>query len=104
MSPTVRSLDGTKVPYQPQQRRISLCPLCVFPEKEIPMTRMTAPKKMRPTNVELHTGDGAAALSADELRKIDAYWRACNYLAAGMIYLRDNPLLRKPLKPEHIKV
>ena len=42
-------------------------------------------------------------LSADELRKIDAYWRACNYLAAGMIYLRDNPLLREPLKPEHIK-
>src|SRR5678809_589765 len=42
-------------------------------------------------------------LSADELRKIDAYWRACNYLAAGMIYLLDNPLLREPLKPEHIK-
>ena len=33
----------------------------------------------------------------------DAYWRACNYLAAGMIYLLDNPLLREPLKPEHIK-
>src|SRR3954467_11188233 len=43
-------------------------------------------------------------LSAEELRKIDAYWRACNYLAAGMIYLRENPLLRKPLKPEHIKL
>ena len=43
------------------------------------------------------------ALSADELDKINAYWRACNYLAAGMIYLRDNPLLREPLKPEHIK-
>jgi xylulose-5-phosphate/fructose-6-phosphate phosphoketolase len=42
-------------------------------------------------------------LSTDELRKIDAYWRACNYLAAGMIYLRDNPLLREPLKQEHIK-
>jgi xylulose-5-phosphate/fructose-6-phosphate phosphoketolase len=42
-------------------------------------------------------------LSPDELRKIGAYWRACNYLAAGMIYLRDNPLLREPLKPEHIK-
>src|ERR1700757_5493863 len=42
-------------------------------------------------------------LSAGELRKIDAYWRACNYLAAGMIYLRDNPLLREALKPEHIK-
>jgi xylulose-5-phosphate/fructose-6-phosphate phosphoketolase len=42
-------------------------------------------------------------LSADELRMIDAYWRACNYLAAGMIYLRANPLLREPLKPGHIK-
>jgi xylulose-5-phosphate/fructose-6-phosphate phosphoketolase len=42
-------------------------------------------------------------LSADELRKIDAYWRACNYLAVGMIYLQDNPLLREPLKREHIK-
>jgi len=42
-------------------------------------------------------------LSPEELRKINAYWRACNYLAAGMIYLRDNPLLREPLKQEHIK-
>jgi xylulose-5-phosphate/fructose-6-phosphate phosphoketolase len=42
-------------------------------------------------------------LPADELRKINAYWRACNYLAVGMIYLRDNPLLREPLKPEHVK-
>ena len=43
------------------------------------------------------------ALTSEELRKINAYWRACNYLAAGMIYLRDNPLLREPLKPEQIK-
>lgn len=42
-------------------------------------------------------------LTSEELRKIHAYWRACNYLAVGMIYLRDNPLLREPLKPEHIK-
>jgi xylulose-5-phosphate/fructose-6-phosphate phosphoketolase len=42
-------------------------------------------------------------LSAEELRLMDAYWRACNYLCVGMIYLRDNPLLREPLKPEHIK-
>ena len=44
-----------------------------------------------------------APLSARELDKIDAYWRACNYLALGMIYLQANPLLREPLKPEHIK-
>ena len=41
--------------------------------------------------------------AAETLEKIDAYWRACNYLAAGMIYLRDNPLLREPLQAEHIK-
>ncbi|MEQ9465663.1 MAG: phosphoketolase family protein [Haliea sp.] len=42
-------------------------------------------------------------LTADELHAIDAYWRACNYLAAGMIYLRANPLLRQPLESGHIK-
>lgn len=42
-------------------------------------------------------------LTAEEMRKMDAYWRACNYLCAGMIYLRDNPLLREPLRPEHMK-
>jgi xylulose-5-phosphate/fructose-6-phosphate phosphoketolase len=42
-------------------------------------------------------------LDSEELRKIDAYWRACCYLAVGMIYLSDNPLLRAPLQPEHIK-
>ncbi len=43
------------------------------------------------------------SLSADELKMINAYWRACTYLAACMIYLQDNALLREPLKPEHIK-
>ncbi|MCX7100075.1 MAG: phosphoketolase, partial [Methylobacter sp.] len=42
-------------------------------------------------------------LSKEEVNNINAYWRACNYLAAGMIYLRDNPLLREPLKIEHVK-
>ncbi len=44
-----------------------------------------------------------ATLTPEELRLTDAYWRACNYLCAGMLYLRANPLLREPLKPEHIK-
>jgi len=44
-----------------------------------------------------------APLNAEELRKTDAFWRACNYLMLGMIYLQDNPLLREPLKPEHVK-
>jgi xylulose-5-phosphate/fructose-6-phosphate phosphoketolase len=42
-------------------------------------------------------------LSTDELQKIDEYWRAANYLCAGMLYLRDNPLLREPLKREDVK-
>lgn len=47
--------------------------------------------------------EAAGPLSREELQKLDAYWRACNYLAAGMIYLRANPLLREPLTTEHIK-
>jgi xylulose-5-phosphate/fructose-6-phosphate phosphoketolase len=39
----------------------------------------------------------------DDLRLIDAYWRAANYLSVGQIYLLDNPLLREPLRPEHVK-
>ena len=46
---------------------------------------------------------GEYSISADELRKIDAYWRACNYLCLGMLYLCENPLLREPLKVEHLK-
>ena len=42
-------------------------------------------------------------LSAEELHKTEIYWRACNYLSLGMIYLRENPLLTEPLLPEHIK-
>jgi xylulose-5-phosphate/fructose-6-phosphate phosphoketolase len=49
------------------------------------------------------TQPSTSALTAEELRKIDAYWRACNYMCAGMIYLHDNPLLREPLRPEHCK-
>jgi len=44
-----------------------------------------------------------SVLDDRELNLIHAYWRACNYLAVGMIYLRDNPLLKEPLKPEHVK-
>jgi xylulose-5-phosphate/fructose-6-phosphate phosphoketolase len=42
-------------------------------------------------------------VSPQELEKIDAYWRAANYLSVGQIYLRDNPLLREPLQLDHIK-
>ena len=45
----------------------------------------------------------AATLSDHELALIDAYWRAANYLSVGQIYLLANPLLREPLRPEHVK-
>ena len=45
----------------------------------------------------------AQTLSPELLYKMDAYWRAANYLSVGQLYLCDNPLLRDPLKPEHVK-
>src|SRR5256885_8217159 len=44
-----------------------------------------------------------AVVSDHELELLDAYWRACNYMSVGMIYLRKNPLLRVPLAREHVK-
>ena len=43
------------------------------------------------------------AMSSEQIRLLDAYWRAANYLTVGQIYLRDNPLLREPLTPAHVK-
>ncbi len=45
----------------------------------------------------------SAPLSDDELKWMDAWWRAANYLSVGQIYLMDNPLLEQPLEPAHIK-
>ena len=64
--------------------------------EEVPSLSLSAYGKARST-VQ------GSPLSSDELRTIHAYWRACNYLALGMIYLQANPLLKEPLKPEHIK-
>src|SRR3954471_15535698 len=44
-----------------------------------------------------------AALSTEEMRLLDRWWRAANYLSVGQIYLLDNPLLREPLEPQHVK-
>jgi xylulose-5-phosphate/fructose-6-phosphate phosphoketolase len=46
---------------------------------------------------------GQGPLSPDELARLDAWWRAANYLSVGQIYLLDNPLLREPLRLEHVK-
>jgi xylulose-5-phosphate/fructose-6-phosphate phosphoketolase len=73
---------------------------------------MTTPAEQAPA---VHGGDSISAygparatvpgapLSAEELRQIDAYWQASLYLCLGMLYLKDNPLLREPLTLEHIK-
>ena len=54
---------------------------------------------MKPARIKI-TGK---PLTPELLRKMDAYWRAANYLSVGQIYLYDNPLLKKPLELEHIK-
>jgi xylulose-5-phosphate/fructose-6-phosphate phosphoketolase len=73
-------------------------------------TRQVEPTALKTTENKSLSAYGKARstvqgtpLNAEELRNIHAYWRACNYLSLGMIYLQANPLLREPLKPEHIK-
>src|SRR5579864_2961293 len=56
----------------------------------------------RPTTLPAE-GGGSPALSGPEVHLLDAYWRAANYLSVGQIYLLANPLLREPLRPEHVK-
>src|SRR5438309_11919126 len=60
------------------------------------MAAAASPSSARPAR-------SSEPLSNEELRKMDAYWRAANYLSVGQIYLFANPLLREPLKIEHIK-
>ena len=52
---------------------------------------------------EATVSDPPAGLSGDELRALDGWWRAANYLSVGQIYLLDNPLLHEPLRAEHVK-
>src|SRR3989454_6038559 len=73
---------------------------------------MTCPARRGPKGYRHETGRGpnreevnamGTPLSADLLKKMDAYWRAANYLSVGQIYLYDNPLLKRPLKRQDIK-
>src|SRR5579863_6240886 len=66
------------------------------------VTAVRPPVAPRRKGMATSTIEGSP-LSDEELHRTDAFWRACNYLALGMLYLQDNPLLREPLKPEHIK-
>src|SRR5881392_2142976 len=52
---------------------------------------------------QMTSGQSPEPVSPDLLRKMDAYWRAANYLSVGQIYLYDNPLLREPLQLKHVK-
>ena len=61
------------------------------------MTKPAAIKERASASVE------STPLSREEMETMNAYWRACNYLSVGMIYLQDNPLLTQPLKTEHVK-
>jgi xylulose-5-phosphate/fructose-6-phosphate phosphoketolase len=65
-------------------------------------TTLTTPAR-RGNRTSAADGTPVAPLRADLLRKMDAYWRAANYLSVGQIYLFDNPLLREPLRLEHVK-
>ena len=55
------------------------------------------------TTQQEHETAQAGPLDDEELRLLDAWFRAANYLSVGQIYLLDNPLLREPLRPEHVK-
>ncbi|MGC8627149.1 MAG: phosphoketolase family protein [Acidimicrobiales bacterium] len=69
----------------------------------------TSPGRAVPATTTAQTSAGPAGsraarpLSEAEVSLIDAYWRAANYISVGQIYLLDNPLLKEPLKPEHVK-
>jgi xylulose-5-phosphate/fructose-6-phosphate phosphoketolase len=70
----------------------------VAPTKEQTVKTQTTLKERPPG-----TQPDQMPVSAQELELMNAYWRACNYLSVGMIYLRDNPLLKEPLRTEHVK-
>ena len=65
------------------------------------MTATTTQVKQKTGNHSKASAEGP--LSAEELRKMHAYWRAANYLSVGQIYLMDNPLLKEPLQLKHVK-
>src|SRR5215470_7990663 len=67
------------------------------------MATATSEARRKPRSDNKPSKAAEGPLSAIELEKMDAYWRALNYLAVGQIYLLDNPLLKQPLKREHIK-
>jgi len=75
-----------------------------IPQRSPAMTTLTSgPDSAAATSTAPVPTVAGAPLSADLLQRMDAYWRAANYLSVGQIYLLDNPLLREPLTSQHIK-
>src|SRR5262249_33618609 len=68
-----------------------------------PAERLTLTGGPRPRGACMTPPAMAASPEPGDLRLVDAWWRAANYLSVGQIYLLDNPLLRVPLRPEHVK-
>src|SRR5262245_55719478 len=64
---------------------------------------MNGMENMLQSNTQDFADVAERPLSEHELRLTNAYWRACNYLSVGMIFLKDNPLLKQPIAPEHVK-
>lgn len=77
-------------------------PVVEAPTAKKPAKREATRSPLSPYGPARSTVSGSP-LRAEELRKTHAYWRACNYLTLGMIYFQENPLLKEPLKAEHIK-
>jgi hypothetical protein len=102
--------------WRPSSRLTDALAVCVRPKSNFPCaprSSILAKPPAQPQEQEhrlsipaadaVRSGPQSAPLAVDDLRKIDAHWRAANYLSVGQIYLFDNPLLRKPLTKEHIK-
>ncbi len=71
-------------------------------EQPHPVSTRESPFAKGPPSTRREQATGGP-LTAKELELMNAYWRACNYLSVGMIYLQDNPLLRRPLEADHVK-
>src|SRR3974390_3845817 len=65
--------------------------------------RLSGPASAKPTAGRRTATTAEGPLDAELLRKMDAWWRAANYLSIGQTYLYDNPLLKEPLRKEHVK-
>jgi xylulose-5-phosphate/fructose-6-phosphate phosphoketolase len=72
-------------------------------QQGLKMDASTTAQELQKRNHPTGAAGGEPTLTAEELRKTNAFWRAANYLSVGQIYLYDNPLLREPLKLAHVK-